>query len=100
MLGLMIHAQVVAIVHHHSLTTPSASTFTADASGQSHRGPESSSDWQCQLCQLQRAFSSSAPAPAFIVEVIATPIVGQAYLAVPHTRGPTRALSDRAPPLA
>jgi len=100
MLGLLIHAQAVAILHHHSLTAPSTSTFIADASGQSHQGPESSSDWQCQLCQLQRTFSSSAPAPSFLVEVIATPIIGEAHLAIPHTCGPTRVLSDRAPPLA
>src|ERR1051325_11322515 len=75
MLGLLIHAQAVAILHHHSLTAPPTSTFTADASGQSHQGPESGSDWQCQLCQLQRTFSSTAPAPSFLVEVVATPLL-------------------------
>lgn len=100
MLGLLAHAQLVAALHHHSISTFSTTAVTTDAGGQSRHGLESNSDWQCQLCQLQRAFSSSAPAPSFFVELIAPHISGEAYLAIPHTRGPTLVPSDRAPPLA
>jgi hypothetical protein len=100
MLGLLAHAQLVAAIHHHSIPTFLTTTVTTEAEGQSRQGLESNSDWQCQLCQLQRAFSSSAPAPSFFVELVAPPVNGEAFLAIPHTRGPTRVPSDRAPPLA
>jgi hypothetical protein len=101
-LGLLAHALLLSVVHHHAIDLDAGrSIVVACAPQDSSEGkPDSSSDSHCVSCRVQRTSISDIRSPSLVVELLLQTIDHETHVSRVSSSCPLLILSNRAPPLA
>jgi hypothetical protein len=102
-LGLLAHALLINVVHHHPIDSYAGRTSVVVACDQqeSQGGDrDSSSDSHCVSCCVQRTNISDIRSPSLVVEFPLQTIDHETHVSNVSSSGSRQVLSNRAPPLA
>jgi hypothetical protein len=104
LLGLMLHAWFVVTTHHHPIQIHLASSATPTVSQDRHTPeqhlPQSSDDFHCATCNLQRGLTSQHTAPVFALQLVGQSVRWETIHIEPQSVGAFPSSISRAPPVA